>query len=56
MKPRSIDGGDFLGLLGLALLSVGVHGRFGWAWTAILLGVLMLCIYVVRELGLARRP
>ena len=44
-----VDGWDALGAFGAALVGAGVWARSGWPLAAIFWGVLLMLLYVVRE-------
>lgn len=46
---------DVFGVAGLGLVAVGVFELAGLPWALILIGVVMLGLYVVRESASARR-
>ena len=38
---------DLVGVVGLAALTTGVFGRFGWEWACIIAGAIILTLAVV---------
>jgi hypothetical protein len=49
-----VDGWDVIGGGGLALVCGGVVALWGWPWGAILLGVVLVGVYVAREVAASR--
>ncbi len=51
-----MDRWDRIGIIGLCLLTAGVHGLLGWRWAALAAGSLLLTLYYLGEIHASAVP